>query len=42
MRLYVGMDLHSSNCYTGIIDENSKKLLGRKITNDKRKIMSAL
>lgn len=42
MRLYVGMDLHSSNCYTGIIDENSKKLFGRKITNDQRKIISAL
>jgi len=42
MRLYVSMDLHSSNCYTGIIDEGSKKLFNRKLANDKRRIISAL
>jgi len=42
MGLYVGMDLHSSNCYTGIIDESSKRILTRKLANEKRKIISAL
>jgi len=42
MKLYAGMDLHSSNCYTGIIDERSKKQFSRKLANDKRRILSAL
>lgn len=42
MRLYVGMDLHSTNCYTGIIDEAGNKRLGCKLANDRGKILSAL
>lgn len=42
MKLYVGMDLHSSNCYTGIIDEEEKQQFSRKLPNDKAKITSAL
>jgi hypothetical protein len=34
MRLYVGIDLHASNHYLGIIDEENKVLLKRKVTND--------
>lgn len=42
MGLYVGMDLHSTNCYTGIIDEEGKKRFARKLPNDKKRILSAL
>lgn len=42
MGLYVGIDLHSSNCYTGIIDEEGRKRLGQKFVNDKSRIISAL
>lgn len=42
MGLYVGMDLHSNNCYTGIIDEEEKQQFSRKLPNDKAKIISAL
>ena len=31
MGLYVGMDLHSTNCYTGIIDENEKQRFAHKL-----------
>ena len=33
MGLYVGMDLHSTNCYTGIIDEEEKPQFSRKLPN---------
>jgi transposase len=42
MRLYVGMDLHSTNCYTGILDEEDTPRLSRKLPNDRSKIVSAL
>ena len=42
MGLYVQMDLHSTNCYTGMIDEEGNKRLGRKLANDRGKIISAL
>ena len=42
MRLYVGMDLHSTNCYTGIIDEEDTPRFGRKLTNERSKILGAL
>lgn len=42
MGLYVGMDLHSTSCYTAVMDENEKRYLGLKIPNDKRKILSTL
>lgn len=42
MKLYVGMDLHSSNCYTGIIDETSRVVFDRKLPNDRQRILSAL
>jgi len=42
MRLYVGMDLHSTNCYTGIIDEDEKQRFAHKLPNDKAKIIAAL
>jgi len=42
MGLYVGMDLHSTNCYTGILDEEDTPRLSRKLPNDRSKIVSAL
>ncbi len=42
MRVYVGMDLHSTNCYTAVIDEEAKTVLSRKLPNDKGQILSTL
>jgi len=42
MRLYVGLDLHSTNCYTAVLDETGKRQLSCKLPNDKKKILSAL
>ncbi len=33
MELYAGIDLHSSNCYLGIIDEQLEKVLGKRLRN---------
>ena len=33
MKAYAGIDLHSSNNYVGIIDENDKRLYGKRIPN---------
>ena len=33
MKLYAGIDLHSSNNYIGIIDEQDNKILGKRIDN---------
>ena len=42
MRLYAGIDLHSSNNYLGIIDEEDKRIYKQKLSNDLRKVLSAL
>ncbi len=34
MRLYSALDLHSSNAYLGIIDENDRRVFKRKLQND--------
>jgi len=34
MALYGGFDLHSSNNYLAIIDENDKRILKKKLDND--------
>jgi transposase len=34
MELYVGIDLHSSNSYLAIIDENGKRVFHKKLPND--------
>ena len=33
MKLYAGIDLHSSNCYLGIIDEQLEMILGKRLRN---------
>ena len=36
MKAYAGIDLHSSNNYVGIIDENDKRLYGKRMPNETR------
>ena len=42
MRLYTGIDLHSSNSYLAIIDETGKRTFKKKYPNDPEQILSAL
>lgn len=42
MGLYVGMDLHSTNCYTAIVDEEDKRFFSKKLPNDQGRILAAL
>ena len=42
MRLYTGIDLHSSNSYLAIIDETGKRVFKKKYPNDPEQILSAL
>jgi uncharacterized repeat protein (TIGR04076 family) len=39
MKTYAGIDLHSSNNYIGIMDQNQKRIFGRKMPNDMEKIL---
>ena len=42
MRLYTGFDLHSTNSYIGIIDEEGKKIWKKKLRNEPSLILAAL
>jgi transposase len=42
MRLYAGFDLHSSNTYIGIIDEDGKRVFKKKLSNDREVILNTL
>jgi transposase len=42
MKLYAGIDLHSSNNYLGIIDANDKRIFGKRLPNCIKKISMAL
>ena len=42
MKAYAGIDLHSSNNYLGIINDNDKKLYGRRIPKDLNRVLMAL
>ena len=42
MRLYAGFDLHSSNTYLGIVDEDGKRVFKKKLPNDCEVILSTL
>lgn len=42
MKLYTGFDLHSSNSYVGIIDENGKRAFNKKLPNDPAVIVNTL
>ncbi len=42
MKLYLDIDLHSSNSYLGIIDETGKRVFKRKLPNDPETILATL
>jgi transposase len=42
MRLYAGIDLHSSNNYLGILNQEDKRIYKKKLSNDLRKVLTAL
>lgn len=42
MGLYAGIDLHASNSYIGIIDDEENRILARRYPNDREKILNAL
>jgi len=42
MGFYTGFDLHSSNTYVGVIDEDGKRVWKKKLKNDPSIISSAL
>jgi len=41
-KLYAGFDLHSSSSYLGIMNEDGRRLLGRKVANDPGGILEVL
>ena len=42
MSLYVGIDLHSTNSYIGIINDERHRIVGRRVPNDKVQILKLL
>ena len=42
MRTYAGIDLHSSNSFIGVIDENDKRLYKKRLPNRMDEILTAL
>jgi hypothetical protein len=42
MQTYAGIDLHSSNNYIGIMDQDHKRLFGKRLPNRLDKILTAL
>jgi transposase len=42
MKLYAGLDLHSSNTYLGIRDEDGKRIFKKKLLNDRDLILDTL
>jgi transposase len=41
-RLYAGFDLHASNSYLAIMDDEGKRVFSRKLPNDPERILTAL
>ena len=42
MKAYAGIDLHSSNNYIGIMDQDHKRMFGRRLPNSLDKILMVL
>jgi hypothetical protein len=42
MDLYVGIDLHSSNSYIGILNKDLERVMSRRLPNERKKILMAL
>ena len=42
MQVYAGIDLHSTNNYTGVIDGKSRRLYGKRLPNHMASILLSL
>ena len=42
MKLYAGIDLHSTNSFIGVVDDNGKRLFGKRVPNREEKILLVL
>jgi len=42
MKAYAGIDLHSTNNFIGIMDEQGQRLYGRRLNNDPSLVLAAL
>jgi len=42
VQLYAGIDLHSTNNYLGVIDEQDRRVFKQKLPNTLRSILSSL
>ena len=42
MQAYAGIDLHSSNSYIGVIDDQDQRLYGKRMANSINQILVAL
>ena len=42
MKVYAGIDLHANSNYLGVVDEDGKRLFGKKLPNDPGMILGAL
>ncbi len=42
MKLYAGIDLHSTNNYIGILNENDERVFKKRLSNDPEKILNTL
>jgi transposase len=42
MRTYAGIDLHSSNCYLAVIDQQQARLFGKRLPNSLEQVQAAL
>ena len=42
MKTYVGIDLHSTNCYFAVINELGERLFHKRIRNEKEAVMSLI
>jgi hypothetical protein len=42
MKLYAGIDLHSSNNYIGVINEKDERLYQKKLPNELNQVLEAL
>jgi hypothetical protein len=42
MKLYAGIDLHSTNNYVGILDEQDRRVFKKKLANDMPSILYCL
>ncbi|HSN24553.1 MAG TPA: hypothetical protein VLS45_10415 [Methylomicrobium sp.] len=42
MTNYAGIDLHSSNCYLAVIDQQQTRLFGKRLPNSLEQVQAAL